>query len=56
MIDSARATQAAHEGHLAIGIASLIRGEDGIEAVAAGRVIAETIIMWRTLLDSKLQR
>ncbi len=47
MIDSARADQAKHEGHLAAGITEWMRGESGPNAVAASRIVAETIIMWR---------
>jgi hypothetical protein len=56
MIDSARADQAQHEGLLADGISRWMRGEDGPEAVAASRIVAETIIMWRVILNSKLSR
>ncbi len=47
MIDSARAVQAQHEGHLLAGVRALVRGDDGPEAEAAGRILCETLIMWR---------
>ncbi len=47
MIDSARVDQAQHEGCLAAGITEWMRGESGPDAIAASRVVAETIIMWR---------
>jgi hypothetical protein len=33
-----------------------MRGDDGPMAVAAARIVGETILMWRKILDSKLQR
>ncbi len=54
MITSCRADQTQHEGYLADGITQWMRGEDGPSAVAASRVIAETVIMWRVLMRSKL--
>ncbi len=56
MIDSCRRDQVRHEGRLASGITSWMRGDDGPGAIAASRIVAETVIMWRILLDSKLQR
>lgn len=56
MIDSARVAQAQHEGYLLHGIRSLVRGEDGPEAEAAGRILAETLLMWRAILNSKIER
>lgn len=47
MIDSCREVQARHEGHLLAGIRALVMGEDSPQAEAAGRILAETIIMWR---------
>ncbi len=47
MIDSSREDQAQHEGCLAAGISSWMRGENGPEAISASRVVAETILMWR---------
>jgi len=56
MIEVARADQVRHEGFLAAGITSMMRGEDGPSAVAAGRILAETVIMWRAVLQSKFER
>ncbi len=56
MIASCRADQAAHEGYLAEGISCWMRGDDGPKAIAASRIVAETFIMWRTILNSKLER
>lgn len=56
MIDSARVAQAQHEGHLADGISSWMRGEDGPNAIAAGRIVAETIIMWRAIMNTRIER
>ncbi len=47
MIDSARAAQAQHEGHLLAGVRALFAGSDGPEAEAAGRILCESLIMWR---------
>jgi hypothetical protein len=33
-----------------------MRGEEGPDAVAASRIVAETIIMWRAIMNSKLER
>lgn len=55
MIASCRATQAAHEGYFEQGLSAWMRGEESAEAVAAGRLFAETMIMWRALLRSKMQ-
>ncbi len=54
MIASCRADQTQHEGSLAAGITDWIRGENGPGAVAASRIVAETIIMWRVIMRSKL--
>lgn len=56
MIASSRIAQAQHEGHFAHGISSWMRGDDGPDAVAASRIVAETLIMWKRLLDSKFER
>lgn len=56
MIDSARVDQAQHEGLLANGISAWMRGENGPDAEAASRIVAETILMWRAILNSKLER
>lgn len=56
MITSARADQVRHEGNLAAGITAWMSGEGGPGAVAASRIVAETIIMWRTWLDSKMEK
>ncbi len=56
MIDSSRQGQERNEGRLASGITSWMRGEDGPDAIAAGRIIAATIIKWDIILDSKLER
>ena len=56
MITSCRITQVQHEGALAAGITEWMAGADGPSAVAASRIVAETIIMWRAILNSKLER
>lgn len=55
MITSARADQAQHEGYFAAGITSWMRGEDGPSAIAASRIVAETVLLWRTVLKSKFE-
>ncbi len=47
MIDSAREVQARHEGYLLAGVRSLMRGEVGPDAEAAGRILCESLLMWR---------
>ncbi len=47
MIDSARIAQSAHEGHLLAGVRALIAGSTEPEAEAAGRILCESLIMWR---------
>lgn len=47
MIDSARVAQAQHEGYLLAGVRALIAGDVGPEAEAAGRLLCETVLMWR---------
>lgn len=56
MIASARIAQTENEVIFADGITAWMRGEDGPSAVAASRLVAETIIMWRVIMNSKLQR
>lgn len=56
MINSARVAQAQHEGYLLSGVRALVAGDDGPEAEAAGRILCETILIWRKILDSKLER
>lgn len=48
MIDSAREVQARHEGHLLAGVLSLVSGDRGPESIAAGRLLCESLIMWRS--------
>jgi len=33
-----------------------MRGEDGPDAVAAAENVAEILLMWRKILDSRLER
>ncbi len=47
MIDSARVAQAQHEGHLLAGVLSLVSGDRGPGSIAAGRILCESLIMWR---------
>jgi hypothetical protein len=56
MIASSRIDQAQNEVIFADGIAAFVRGETHPQAVAAGRLLAETVIMWRVIMNSKLQR
>lgn len=56
MIASARIDQAQNEALLADGMTAWFRGDDGPNATAAGRIVAETILMWRLILESKIQR
>ncbi len=56
MITSCRHDQTQHEGYLAEGLTMWMRGEDSVQAIAASRVVGETVLMWRTILNSKLQR
>ncbi len=56
MIASCRIDQAANEVLLSEGITAWMRGDEGPTATAAARIVGETIIMWRKILDSKLQR
>lgn len=53
MIASCRADQTQHEGYLADGITQWMRGEDGPSAVAASRIVAGVVIMWRRIMRSK---
>lgn len=55
MIASCRETQAVHEGAFESGLSAWMRGEQGADAVAAGRIFAETIHMWRAVLKSKFK-
>jgi hypothetical protein len=55
MITSSRALQAGSEEMLALGITSWMSGAAGPDAVAASRIVAETIIMWRAVLKSKFE-
>jgi len=56
MIASSRIDQAVNEVLLSEGITQWMRGDDGPNATAAARIVGETILMWRKILDSKLQR
>lgn len=56
MITSSRIDQARNEVLLADGITDWMRGDDGPNATAAARIVAETVILWRLILDSKIQR
>jgi len=56
MIASSRIDQAQNEACLADGLTQWVRGDDGPNATAAARIVGETIIMWRKILESKLQR
>ncbi len=47
MIDSCRLVQAQHEGHLLAGVRALFAGSSEPEAEAAGRILCESLIMWR---------
>ncbi len=55
MIDSCRLDQVQHEGYFAEGITMWMRGEDGPQAIAASRIVAETLIMWRRILSTKFE-
>lgn len=55
MIDSARVDLARSECSLADGLLQWVHGDEGPNAIAAGRILAETVIMWRVVLRSKLQ-
>ncbi len=56
MIASSRIDQAQNEVLLADGLTQWFGGDEGPNAVAAGRILAETVLMWRKILESKLQR
>jgi hypothetical protein len=56
MITSCRAAQVGHEGEFATGITQWMAGDDGPNAEAASRIVAETFLMWRTWLKSKMQQ
>ena len=56
MITSSRIAQAENECLFAEGISAWMRGEESPSAVAASRLVAETIVMWRVIMNSKLQR
>ncbi len=56
MIASSRLAQVQNEVLLADGMTSWFRGDDGPNAIAASRIVAETILMWRLILESKIQR
>jgi hypothetical protein len=56
MITSCRITQAGHEGELAAGMTEWMRGDESPNAIAASRIVAETILLWRVILNSKITR
>lgn len=56
MIASSRIDQAQDEALLADGITQWVCGDKGPNAAAAARIVGETILMWRKILESKLQR
>lgn len=45
-----------HPGELSMGLASWMRGDDGDDAEAAGLIVAETMMMWRKVLESKFRK
>lgn len=55
MIASSRVEQLQSEILLEGGISDWIRGEEGPNAVAAGRILAETLIYWHRVLKGKMQ-
>ena len=55
MINSARDAQLAHEGLFAEGITAMMRHEDTADSVAASRIVAETVLMWRLICKSKMK-
>jgi len=44
------------EGDFADGLRAWVRGDDTTEAEAAGALLAETILMWRAVLKTKVKR
>lgn len=56
MIASSRVDLAKSEALLADGMTAWFRGDEGPSAVAAGRIVAETVLMWRIILESKINR
>lgn len=56
MITSARVDLARSEALLADGMVDWFRGEQSPNAIAAGRIAAETVIMWRRIMQSKFEK
>lgn len=44
------------EWELADGLAAWMRGEDGPDVEATRLVLAETLLMWRAVLKSKMKK
>ncbi len=55
MIGRLRDEQLASTGELAAGLREWLLGGDGLEGEAAGSILAETILMWRVWLRSKMK-
>lgn len=55
MIASRRVVLAAHEGFFAHGLTEWMAGDEGPDAIAASRIVAETFIMWRRVLLDKFK-
>lgn len=56
MIASSRIDQLQSEALFADSFIQLVQGDDGPNAIAAARVLAETVLLWRLVLNSKIQR
>lgn len=54
MITSCRSDQLQHEGLFAEAVTDWMHGETGPHAVAASRIVAETILCWRLIMRSKI--
>ena len=55
MIDTRRERMAASDDDLADGLASMVRGEDDVDARAASLLLAETVRWWRALMRPRLR-
>jgi hypothetical protein len=54
MITSCRSDQLQHEGLFAEAVTDWLHGETGPHAVAASRIVAETVLYWRLIMRSKI--
>lgn len=56
MIASSRRDLVRSESAFADGLSQWFRGEDSVNAVAAGQVFAETFLWWRMIMGQKIEQ